>query len=767
MRPYLLISISLATVGLAVAGQPAGLAARLDAALAWCVEDAAAARAAGQAEVATAAESDAVTLRALADAGNPVASSAPTAAVSPPADLLPPIPGELLANPIARDFIKRVETLVRENKTFAKGPDGGAARDATGWAFPTRADQLLNLTQALCHPQSPLAGDARLVAPILRRVSSISEYLVPGAKILGDFGFADTVAEAWLILRTVHPEILPAGLAARMEAGLKTNAAFIVEKWGATFSDPTVHYGVVNMDVRRILALALTDRLFPNPAYRERVKSGVRFIGHSVLADGATHYAERQNECFSYHMAAVRSLLRISQLADLPEARELVKAMRWYYPLSVEPGGVAEWATASSWHHYWNTASGSDGALIMAAVTNCPHNQRIAQSSPPKGDLWLASFLRPDLQPAPTPDRYFLYDRNVEGPRGRFGNWSMVGTGRNFGYTAMDKARGKSSYVGAVLTTGPTGNWPLDAALQDVGTAVKLSPQPLPAGEIPWLHALACLTSVETTTSAVGERCAALGANALLSAYGKKPTPWRQRQAWVFTPERLIGLVEITAETDTTANGVLGTVMLVSGRLSWGKRKELESVGPGQYTYGGLAVTFHAHDFAEIASQYTDVMSGSVIHGTDTPNKSVRLLLKDAGAVRDAATSYAKGARQFYVLEIRPKTSAPALRVERRSAGNLLSFLVQDATGTYELAYNPEATPAAWSPSVGEAVKVGAQAKAGTGESWVHRSGETYRPSWVGPEGKPEVTRPAMRWTGGSFTVPAGEVVLVEEPAKP
>jgi hypothetical protein len=81
--------------------------------------------------------------------------------------------------------------------------------------------------------------------------------------------------------------------------------------------------------------------------------------------------------------------------------------------------------------------------------------------------------------------------------------------------------------------------------------------------------------------------------------------------------------------------------------------------------------------------------------------------------------------------------------------------------------YARPATPAAWSPSAGGAGKAGPQAKAGTAESRVHRSGETYRPAWIGQEGKPEVTRPAMRRTGGSSTVPGGEVVLIEQPAIP
>ncbi len=740
MLRYLIPAILALATALNAAERPAPSNPARTAAAAWCEEDAAAALAAGQPEIAATGQADAKTLRSTH--GSPL--------LAPGSSLLPPIPGDVKANPLVGDFIKRVETLLRENKTFAKGPEGGAVRDATGWAFPTRADQLLILTQAFCHPQSPLAGDPRLVAPILRRVASISEYLVPDSKSLGDFGFCDTFADAWLILRTTRPDILPPGLSARTEASLKTNADYIVKKWGPTFADPSVHYGVVNMDVRRLLALAATERLFPDPERRALVASGVRFLSHSVLPDGATHYAERQNEAFSYHIAAVRGLLRIAQLTDSAEALALVRAMRWYYPLSVEPGGVAEWSTAASWHHYWNTISGSDGALILAALTDCTHNQRIALANPPRGDLWLASFFRPDLALAPAPDRYFVYDRNIQGPRGRFGNWSFVGTARNFGYTPGDIARGKSSYVGAMLTTGSSGNWPLDAALQDVGTAVKLSAGPLPEGEMPWLKELACLTSVESTTTTVGDRCAALGADALLAPYAKKATPWRQRQAWIFTPERLLGLVTITADADTAAREVLGTLMLVGGRGHWGKKHELKTLAPGRYSYGGLAVTFRARDFATITGQPTDVMSGSITHGTDTPGKSMRLLLQNPTTTPNQPTSYTKGDSRFYVVEIHPLATAPAQRVAHSRDGGLLTLALQDGTGTYQLAYNPSAQAAPWTRIARSETSV------------IHRSGEAFRPAWIEPEA---IAAPSLPVPKSELSVPAGELLLIEQPA--
>ena len=715
-----------------------------EAAIAWCQEDAAAARAAGQDDIAAADEADAKTLAAPALAAPP--------AVDP--DLLPPLSKAALSDRLVTGYLGRIDAMLKAEKTYPKGPEGAEVRGPEGWVFPVRADQLLSLTQAFCHPQSPRAGDARLVVPILRRVASISEYVVPGSKILGDFGCADNQAEAWLILKATHPEILPPGLVKRMDASLATNAEFIANKWGPSFLDPSDHRGVVNMDVRRILALAITDRALGTTTYTDMVTSGVRFIGRQILADGATHYADAQNECYSYHINALRSLIRISQIAHLPEALTMAKSLRWYYPLSVEPGGVAEWATASSWHHYWNTVSGSDGALLMAGLTGCPHNQRIARSGQVNGDLWLASFLRPDLAPAPAPDQYFVYDRNVEGPRGRFGTWSFVGSARDFRYGPQDKARGRSSYVGAVLTTGKTEGWPLDAALQDVGAAVKLKAGEHPVPEQTWHREVATLTADETTTSTVSARCAAIGADAHLSTYGGAPQPWRQRQAWIFTPERMVGLVSVSADADASSFGLLGTIVLVSGRQHWGTQKELLQTGPGAYTYGGLAVTIHAQDFANTTSLLTEAMSGSAIHGSNTPGKSVRLILEDGNVAGDASVAYTKGQSRYFLVEIRPLASSPAKTVTQTREGDLLSIGLTDGTGSYALAYNTGSQTVPWKTTGGP-------------KAVVHTSGETYRPAWISDDGKPATTNAATPWKAGPIPLAAGTLALVETPVKP
>ena len=710
--------------------------------LAWLREDAEAARAAGQADLAATQDADLAALEAR--------PMAPAPAGGPWVDLLPPLP-PTAANPIRDEALKRVGKLVQEARVFPKGPDGGQIRGPEGWVFPTRSDQLLLLVQAFCHPQSPRAGDPLLVRPILRRLAAISEYLVPGHPVLGDFGCADNFADAWLILRSARPDIVPPGLAARMEAGLKVNSEHILTKWPKTYFEGDARSGVINMDSRRLLCLAATYRLFGDPAHLDVVKTGMGLMARSFLPDGATMYAEGQNEAFSYHSLSLRALLRLGQILNLPEAEALVAGSRWYYPLSVEPGGVAEWATASCWHHYWNTSDGAEGALMVAALTGCGHNARIARQSVPRGDLWLASFHR-DLTPLPAPDRYLVHDRNIGGPRGRCGTWSWAGSARDFRDDHHPRPRGRSSYVGAMVLTGTEGKWPLSAALQDVGVGVRTSAAAVPDFEMGWIREIAGLATRETTASLTSATCAALGADNQLSGYSKPVVAgWRQRQSWIFTPERLLGLVTLTAEDEVTAHDLLAHVMLVSGRASWGTRQDLVETGPKAYTFGGLAVTFHDHTFTAITPQVTDVMSGSATHGKDQTGKSLRLILSDRGlGALDQSVTYPKGTTRSLLIEIRPAATAPARDFRRIPDERLLVTELTDDTGTYRLAYNPTAEAVPWRAP-------------GRPGAHLHQQGEAYRPAWIG--GEPSV--PPSPWKAGGIPVAGNGLVLVEEPRRP
>ena len=703
---------------------------RMTAVLAWLEEDAALADASKLPEMASARRADLATLNS-----NRPQESHP----SRMDDLLPPII-HWEGNPVVADFFKKLQLKVlSSDKRFPKGPEGGKARTAEGWAFIVRAGELMALTQALCHPQSPLTGDPALVAPILRRLAFFSEYMVPGGPVLGDFGPCATIADAYLILRSCRPEIIPPSIRDGMENGIRNNADAILAKSKAWFENPPPVNCLVNSDVHLVEAIAIANRLQPTPTYAAGIQAGLKYIEPHILADGASNYIGLQNECPSYHGIAVDSLARTFQITGDPKPAEMLKRMRWYYPLTVSPTGVMEWASAPDWHHYWNMVNGADAAAIMAEFTDCPHNQRVANLGF-TGDLWMASWWNPDRKAAPWPDRYTAYDRNVEGPRGRYGLWSFVGTTRRTG----DDNRGKSSYVGCVIETGKNDSrgWPVSAALQDAGMEVRLDESKDDAGE--HRGRLTMANEEMASASAVSQTAAALGAVTSLGTYGHPAMPWITQQAWLFTPERIVGIVRLESGADQKAAGVFGDLFLVSGRGSWGERKEIKDLGDGSFGYGDLVVTFHAHDFAGFDYEYAEAMGNSPLHHSgENKLKSCRLLLVDDAAKSGVITDYKIGASHFYLVEVRPAASAPAT-VSRLENKELLSFSVKDGTGTYRVAFNPGTKSVRW--NIGQ-------------EGILHRTGEKNRPDWLKEAGSVESVQEIA--APGVFEIPAGEVAFV------
>lgn len=703
---------------------------RMEAVKVWIEEDATLADSSGMPELAASRRAD---LEALAS------SRPPETARAAHEDLLPTIP-RYDGNPVVKGFFSRLrEKVIKADRRFPKGTEGGKARSEEGWAFIVRADELHDLVEAFCQPQSPMEGDPVLVAPILRRLAFFSEYMAKGGPVLADFGPCGTIADSYLILATCRPEIIPPSLRKGMEEGIRNNADAIIAKskaWYEPVPGTPETKCLVNCDVNLVLALAVANRLFPSETYAEAVRRGLAYIEPHILADGATNYFGQHNECFSYHAAAVRALARTAQISGDPKPVEMVKRLRWYYPFTVSSTGVAEWTTATSWHHYWNTANGADCAAIMAGLTDCPHNQRVANLGF-NGNLWNASWWNPDRHAAPCPDNYMSYDRNIEGPRARFGKWSCVGTTRR----TLDN-RGKSSYAGCVIETGENTPWALDSALQDAGMEIRVDPAKEDVsehhGRITGAH------EEKITTCAVGERAAALGAVARLGAYGKPATDWITRQLWLFTPERMVGLVTLEAGQEAVAAGIFGDLFLVSGRANWGTRKELKDLGGGKFSYGQMMITFHAQDFAGFESEYTDVMGGG--YNQSSAKKSCRLLLVDASSKNGETTTYAKGTRRFYLVEVRPAFFPEATVALVKNEPGLLSFDVTDGTGRYTAAFNPSDSPAEIP---------------GGRPGLLHRTGEKFRPEWMKEAGSVDSKRPSQ--IPPAVTIPPGEVVFLTD----
>lgn len=706
--------------------------------LAWAVADADLEEAAGRKAFAD---------RVRADVKTAIAQPFARAKAAP-ANLFPPI-AQPATNPYAIEAMKRAKKLAASTEAYPKGPAGAIVKDARGWHFPTITGEALALTRALCHPQSAMAGDPSLVAPMLRRFAHVYEYLTPGSKQLVDFGDSSELAEMYLLVRSVYPDLILPTYKQAWEKGISVNSDAIVKQYGEVFIAAQPGTAYPNGHIRYLSALMFGGLVLDRPELRRIADSGLKLQNTGLYEDGGFTYIGLQNEVLTYHGVNVLHIARYAQVTGDSLAKQMVARTRWYYPLSVEPPGVVEYSTAASWKHYWNQVTGGAEAYIVAGATDCGHNLRIAQTNFSSPDLIYATFYRPELKPAPAPDQYVVFDRNVLGARGRFGTFSFSSTSRDYG----DDNRGKSSVVGCMVLNSnepKPESWPLNAALQDAAVEVRIKPGD---GGLDRSKTHLWLAQDETNAAIASEHFGSVSTRYRLSAYKTKSFDWAGRQVWLLTPQRLVGLVEIESLKDQQALGVNGVLQFISGRERWGTRKEFQSISANTISYGKLTTTIYQHDFAEIRTEYTDTFAGDA-------KKAGRLLLLDSTQASGGSGTYKAGAKHFYLAEVRPDSSAVASDIKRLDLPNgLLGFDVREGTHWYRILFNPTSKDVAAEQSL----------EAFGRPIYLHRSGETYRPAWISESGKAEATGRAMPLvlTGGRATVrvPAdAHVILTDLP---
>ena len=304
-----------------------------------------------------------------------------------------------------------------------------------------------------------------------------------------------------------------------------------------------------------------------------------------------------------------------------------------------------------------------------------------------------AATLWRDFPEALQRDGYIVYDRNVEGPRGRFGRWSFAGTTRDPG----KGAQGRDTFVGAMLTSKEDKPFPLDAALQVVTSQYRLKP-----GGPRW-RSCRCLSANEENAVTVAGNFGALTTRYRIQnvAWGGKSTltNWEGCQEWLQTPKRIIGTLSICPLADEKAYSIHGRVRL-------GLKLALEKQADGSFRYGGLRVKLHGHNYADIVTEPSETFY------TDPPEKfrSAEIVLRDAASVRSGEKeplTYSTGTEQFFTVEISPADNPPAAQVKRHELPGGLRALEVTADGQwYMVIHNPNKTPATATVSVPGADKV-------------------------------------------------------------
>ncbi|MBU6451884.1 MAG: hypothetical protein KGS72_08920 [Cyanobacteria bacterium REEB67] len=661
-------------------------------------------------------------------------------------NLLPPIP-KFAENPYAQSALVRLKALIEseEGGTFP-----GFSRHTSALDVGSAGNDVLELIRAYCYEESPLRGSADCLKAIVDRCDCIYAY-AKKVSAEEDFAYLAQLSEILLLLTELMPGLVSKvrldAWTAALESVLEATAAKHVQH--IVLADTPGAWAMA--DVRIIAALAYGGMVLPRSRYKSLGLSGLRLMDKVLESDGGVNYSDEQNDCFAYHPVYVTTLARLWQVSGEKMASDLITATEWYIPISTAARGAGEYYTAPSWKQLWDTTNGADASVIVFGITGSAFNAGHLAKFPPPPSLFLASFYRDDVQAENFPEQYIFYDQNIKGPRGRNGDFAFAATGR----TTPNSNRGKNTYVGCMVVAPPApapppvvsrqsaaestvedrqntlyivgGHLPaasahadsktdwadgflIDAALAGVGIEVTTSPRVDYMRVVP--DDLLNLTQRETLATTTLEKAAALSAHHRLAAYRHTASDWFVSQAWLFTPQRLVGLLDVHALSDQIACDIKGVLRFVSGCADWGVPRKFLSVGDTEksaaYSYGALTARIVEHDFAGISVAYTNTYN-------DTSRKAGRLVLSTQSA---GTKRYPIGSGHFFVVEIHPTAFAPAGKINRiTDVAGVIGLEVEEAGGqSYQLLVN----------DTSGAIDLGPRFREAQG-ALVHDSGECYR----------------------------------------
>jgi hypothetical protein len=597
-------------------------------------------------------------------------------------------------NPYFKQLLTEAGPMSRREQVWPKGRAGYQAV-SNAWTFASLGHSTYRAAWAMLRPRSPLRHNAMLLRNVLSLLDTIAhqhsdgDFNVDRTAIYGHDGninrfcLAPALDALWEITQA-YPDLLPAAKRADLDEGLRRLVEFQVTEYGTPRLARDAyekHPAYPNMDVHHILIMELAHRLWGDPRYARECHAFVRILDGATYPMGAWTYINTQNECFVYHHLNVILSARYWQLSQNPATLAMLRRTIPFYPHNVEPAGMPEYYTDACWKHYWS-GGGSAGPDTIAGLFNDPLNKQVADTC---AAVWgyggghegaiAAEFWKP-IAARPLPDGYVMHDTNIDGPRGRYGTWSFAGNGRNYGVGYQ----GKDTFVGCMITDPPRRPMPLDSALQIVTAEVRLT-----RDGNHWTGARSC-SALEKLSTSLGPDFASLAVRYTVS----KPNwhhknddliPWDGMQQWYLSRRRLVGLVALEATADETRAGVYGRVRL-------GMSRAIEPRGEGNWRYGRMHVTIHAHNYARVETHPSETFY------LDKPEKykSTEITLVDPlsslpGA--KPAVRYAKGTRYWFLVEIRPEDSPAAEDVERVEQDGLFGFRFQEAGRRVLVLHNP------------------------------------------------------------------------------
>lgn len=515
-------------------------------------------------------------------------------------------------------------------------------------------DETLIATLAYLHPSSPYKGKQDILDRLLVLLDGrFSLWL--NNKNLGDHMSSFEVTYAYLALKTYQPDKIPSAKKADWEQAISKHTSFLISDNPNIYSKHLVGALIVNMDIFRTISVFLGALALDDNASAEIGRSAVEnCLTKSLLGDGGTHYVSYSNESYGYHGSIVYGAAWFYLFTGSIKIKNFLLGMKNYVPLSQHQGGFGDFSTAPPWKSQYAVNALRSCALAMAYLTGDGYNFAIGQGAQ---NILLPFLYRSDLKAKTLKDNFMLYDQNILGPRGRFGAWGVVGTTRDpsipgpeVNESPSSSMCGVSTFVGAYILDLPAGK--LNAALHGASPEVKYNP----GVEKDWSRGSKwAFMSGDQCHNGTSKSNTIYGLSASYQIYKRSfassdKVGWNGNQEWVFTPDRVIGMSEISTKVASTIYGLAQRIALVSYRGSSepgdGKAQKLISVGTDTWNYGNLQIKVHMKDYnGSVDSVYY------AIYGNPNDQGSCIVAMHDAKSGKDVAYTYPAGTKRYAIIE--------------------------------------------------------------------------------------------------------------------
>jgi len=540
-------------------------------------------------------------------------------------------------------------------------------------------------------PSSPAAGDIayrdRLLVLLDDRCGRWAE-----GKELADISCLWEASYAYFLLKSHEPDALSEARTKLYESALEKNYAHILKENRLLYDQGLLANLWLNGDIRLAKGVYFGALARNDDATAEKARRAIDTVmTSSALGDGATRYVGFWGEVAAYHDESVSNLLWWWLITGSPSAKAAVYATMQYSVVATEPDGFTEQSTNIPYKHMYNGRNARGSALWKAYLHNEGYNYYFGApaETATSTELLTAILYQPSrITRTPPSNVGAFFDANIQGPRGRFGGqWGWVAHGRdvqnggpehselilNQGYAG--RQCGKTTFVGA-FALGPMENktslkGALDSAL------VEFKESAGPETDLMRGKTYRYLAQDEQTRTITRKHFGTLSTSYRISRRTSSPatpnwdagrTPWLGQQVWVLTDKRIIGLMQILSDSDSTVYGLDARLVFTGGRKGiMGTFHELIQTAPSTFTFGDLRARIHQSTFGANITQRRIAISDA--KSTDDFSAMIRV---GASSGEDAPVTFPAGTRRWIVTEI--------TREGHEVAADVKNLLPDDAT---------------------------------------------------------------------------------------